>query len=125
MPADLTSVRADAWTWAVRIYPTRAAAKAACTAGHVSVNGAKVKPAHQVRIGDSVRARTPATERIVTVTGLIDKRTSAARATLHFDDHTPPPPPKQARPAPIVREPGSGRPTKRDRRLTERLRGRR
>ena len=122
-PRVLTSVRVDAWTWAIRIYPTRSAASAACKAGHVKVNDANAKPSLPVRPGDTVRAYTPAGERIVVVTGLIDKRTSATIAALHYEDHTPPPPPKEERPARIVREPGSGRPTKRDRRLTERLRG--
>jgi ribosome-associated heat shock protein Hsp15 len=119
-----TSVRADAWTWAVRLYPTRSAASAACKAGHVKVNGASAKPAQPVKPGDTVRAYTPGGERIVVVTGLIEKRTSAAIAVQNYDDRTPPPPPKEERPAVVVRERGSGRPTKRDRRLTERLRGR-
>ncbi len=118
------SVRVDAWTWAVRLYPTRSAASAACKAGHVKVNGANAKPAHSVRPGDTVRARTPGGERIVVVTGLIGKRTSAALAVEQYEDRTPPPPPKEEGAAPVLRERGSGRPTKRDRRLTERLRGR-
>ncbi len=121
---ELTSARVDAWTWAVRIYPTRSAATAACKAGHVKVNGASAKPAHPVRPGDTVKARTAGGERIVVVTGLIDKRTSAALAVQHYEDHSPPPLPREDRPAPIVRERGAGRPTKRDRRLVERLRGR-
>ena len=120
----LTSVRADAWTWAIRLYPTRSTATAACKAGHVRVNGTTAKPAHPVRPGDTVLARTPGGERVVVVLGLIDKRTSATLAATNYEDRTPPPPPKEARPAPIVRERGSGRPTKRDRRITQRLRGR-
>jgi ribosome-associated heat shock protein Hsp15 len=116
-------VRADAWTWAVRLYPTRSAASAACKAGHVKVNGASAKPAQPVKPGDTVRALTPGGERIVVVTGLIEKRTSATIAVEQYDDRTPPPPPKEERPATIVRERGAGRPTKRDRRLTEKLRG--
>ncbi len=121
---ELTSVRVDAWTWAIRLFPTRSAAKAACTASHVKVNGSNAKPAHQVRIGDTVRALTPSGERIVVVTGLIEKRTSAALAVLKYEDHSPPPPPKEQRLPVATRERGSGRPTKRDRRQTERLRGR-
>ena len=123
MASNLTSVRADAWTWAVRLYPTRSAASAACKAGHVKVNGASAKPAQPVKPGDTVRAYTPGGERVVVVTGLIDKRTSAAVAVTQYDDRTPPPPSKEERPATVVRDRGSGRPTKRDRRLTERLRG--
>jgi ribosome-associated heat shock protein Hsp15 len=120
-----TSVRADAWTWAVRIYPTRSAASAACKAGHVKVDDVRVKPSHPVKAGDVVRARTPAGERIVVVTGLLDKRTSAALAAQCYEDRTPPPPPREERPSVVLRDRGSGRPTKRDRRLTERLRGHR
>jgi ribosome-associated heat shock protein Hsp15 len=121
---DTPSVRVDVWTWAVRIYPTRSAASAACRAGHVKVNGASVKPAHHVRPGDTVRARTAAAERIVIVTALIDKRTSATLAVLNYEDRTPPPTTEDVGPAPVLRERGAGRPTKRDRRRVERLRGR-
>ena len=119
-----SSVRADVWTWSVRIYPTRSAASAACRAGHVKVNGVRVKPAHGIRIGDTVRARTVAAERIVVVSGLIQKRASASVAIQNYEDRTPPPPPKETAPAPVSRERGSGRPTKRDRRQFERLRER-
>jgi len=118
------TVRVDAWTWAVRVYPTRSAASTACKAGHVKVNGASAKPAQAVKPGDTVRARTPAGERVLVVRGLIEKRVSAAAAAENYADLTPPPPPKEERPAVPVRERGTGRPTKRERRQTERLRGR-
>jgi ribosome-associated heat shock protein Hsp15 len=119
-----TSVRVDAWTWAVRVYPTRSAASAACKAGHVKVNGASAKPAQAVKAGDTVRALTPAGERILVVRALLEKRVSATVAAESYDDLTPPPPPKEERPAVPVRARGTGRPTKRERRQTERLRGR-
>jgi ribosome-associated heat shock protein Hsp15 len=117
-------VRADVWVWAVRLYATRSAATKACKAGHVKVNGVTAKPAQPVRSGDSIRAWTAGGERIVVVTGLIEKRTSAAIAVTNYQDLTPPAPPKPERPAPILRDPGSGRPTKRERRQVDRLRGR-
>ena len=123
MTAGSGSVRVDAWTWAIRLYSTRSAATAACKAGHVKVNGAAAKPAQPVHVGDTLRAYTPGGERIVVVTGLIDKRTSATLAAENFDDKTPPPPPKEERAAVPRRERGSGRPTKRERRLTDKLRG--
>jgi len=119
-----TSARVDAWVWAIRLYSTRSAATAACKAGHVKVNGAAAKPAQTVRPGDTVRAYTPGGERIVEVAGIITKRTSAPLAAQHYLDRTPPPPPREERPARVERERGAGRPTKRDRRLIERLRGR-
>lgn len=97
-------------------------ATAACKAGHVSVNGEKVKPAHPVRIGDEVRAQV-AYERILGVTGLLEKRGSADVAATAFEDRTPPPPPREERPAQVLRDLAAGRPTKRDRRAITRLRG--
>ena len=123
-PTPPGPVRIDQWVWAIRLYPTRSAAAEACRAGHVKVNGASAKPAQHVKVGDQVRALTKGGERIVMVAGLIAKRTSATVAAQHYEDLTPPPPPREERAAPVLRERGSGRPTKRDRRLTERLRGR-
>jgi ribosome-associated heat shock protein Hsp15 len=120
----ISRVRVDAWTWAVRVYPTRSAAADACRGGHVRVNDARVKPAHAIKVGDTVRAMTPGGERVLVVTALLSKRVSATVAAQHYQDHSPPPPPREERPAPIVRERGAGRPTKRDRRRIERLRGR-
>lgn len=118
------SVRADVWAWAVRMYPTRSAATAACRAGHVRVNGDRAKPAQPVRVGDEVRARRGGVERILIVRGLLKKRTSAPIAAENYEDLTPPPPPKVERPTVARRDPGTGRPTKRDRRELDRLRGR-
>jgi ribosome-associated heat shock protein Hsp15 len=118
------SVRADVWTWAVRMYPSRSAASTACKAGHVKIDGASAKPASPVKVGDKVRVLTKGGERILVVTKLIEKRTSAPLAAECYDDLTPPPPPKEERVVVAVRERGAGRPTKRERRETERLRGR-
>jgi ribosome-associated heat shock protein Hsp15 len=115
-------VRVDVWLWAVRVYRTRSIATAACKAGHVAVNGEKVKPSHVVRIGDEVRAQV-AHERILGVTGLLEKRGSAQVAATAFEDRTPPPPPKEETPAQVLRDIAAGRPTKRDRRAITRLRG--
>lgn len=122
--ADAAPVRVDAWTWSVRLFPTRSAAAAACRAGHVKVNNANVKPAHILRKGDTVRAVTPGGERIVIVVGLIARRVSAAVAAEQYEDRTPPPPTRDERAMLGLRDRGAGRPTKRDRREIERLRGR-
>ena len=97
-------------------------ATSACKAGHVSVNGEKVKPSHVVRIGDEVRAQV-AHEKILGVTGLLEKRGSAELAATAFEDRTPPPPPRVETPAQVLRDLAAGRPTKRDRRAITRLRG--
>jgi ribosome-associated heat shock protein Hsp15 len=90
----------------------------------VAINDTRVKPAHPVRTGDTVRARTPGGERIVVVREVVTRRTGAAIAVLNYEDRTPPAPPKEERPAPVLRERGAGRPTKRDRRRLDRLTGR-
>jgi len=119
------SVRADVWVWSVRIYRSRSLATAACKAGHVSVNGSKVKASAPVRVGDKVEALTPAGLRVYVVRTLLAKRVGAAVAAAAFDDRSPPPLPKAERPAPVaVRDRGAGRPTKRDRRRLDRLQGR-
>ena len=119
----LTSVRVDSWIWAVRILKSRSTATDACKAGHVRVNDARAKAAQPVRIGDEVRVRTSEGDRIVTVRRLIAKRVGASVAVECFDDLTPPPPPKEERVVIAVRDRGAGRPTKRDRRELEKLRG--
>lgn len=120
---DPISVRVDSWAWAVRLFKTRSAASDACKAGHLRVNGDRAKPAQPVRVGDEVRALVGGTERIYVARRLIVKRVGAAVAAECFQDRTPPPPPKTEAPAAIVRERGAGRPTKRERRMLDRLRG--
>jgi len=123
-PADGVSVRIDSWIWAVRLAKTRSVGAAACKGGHVQVNGVRVKPAHTLRIGDEVRVRQEGWERIVVVKRLIRKRVGAPVAAQCYVDNSPPPPPRQPFAAPAgIRDRGTGRPTKRDRRDMERLRG--
>lgn len=118
------SVRVDAWLWAVRVFKTRSSATAGCRAGHVRVGGDRVKAAQPVRVGDEVRIRIQGFDRILTVQKLIVKRVSAAQAAECFIDLTPPPPPRETLALAPLRDRGAGRPTKRDRRELERLRGR-
>lgn len=115
------AARIDSWLWAVRVYKTRSAATTACRAGHVRLNGDKVKAAQQVRIGDELRVRIAGFDRILIVRQILVKRVGAPLAALAFDDRTPPREPQ----AMIgVRDRGAGRPTKRERRDIDRLRGR-
>ncbi|MET8427269.1 RNA-binding S4 domain-containing protein [Nocardia sp. NPDC004860] len=116
--------RVDSWTWAVRIFKTRSAAAAACRSGHVRVNGVPVKPAHQLKPGDEIRVRVHGSERIVIVEQLITKRVGAAVAGQCMIDKSPPPPDPQLTALLPRRDRGAGRPTKRERRETDRLLGR-
>jgi ribosome-associated heat shock protein Hsp15 len=118
------TVRVDIWIWSVRLVKTRSQATAVCRAGHVRLNGERVKPAHGVRAGDEVRVRLAGHERTVVVTRVIGKRVGPAIAGECLLDRTPPPPVREDVPAVGARDRGAGRPTKRDRRALERLRDR-
>ncbi|MEU4347503.1 RNA-binding S4 domain-containing protein [Streptomyces sp. NPDC023838] len=116
-------VRIDSWIWSVRLTKTRSQAATACRAGHVQLNGERVKPAHTVKVGDEVRLRLDGRERIVVVAKVIRKRVGATIAAETYVDNSPPPPARSDVLAAGVRDRGMGRPTKRDRREMERLRG--
>ena len=120
------AARIDKWLWSVRAYKTRTKASGACDDGLVLVNDVAAKPATRVAVGDVVTAKRGDRTLVYVVTELIEKRVSAARAAECFEDRSPPPVPRD-RPGQAVfarRDPGAGRPTKRDRREIERLRGR-
>lgn len=122
--SGMSEGRIDSWIWAIRLAKTRSAATALCKAGHVRLNGDRAKPAQTVKVGDEVRVVLPgAHERIVEVRLILQKRVSAALAAPAYIDHTPPPPPREERVYVATRDPGAGRPTKRDRREIDRLRG--
>ena len=86
------------------------------------VNGAPAKPAHPVRVGDRVEARLHGRERVLEVVRIIEKRISAPLAAECLVDHSPPPPPKEEWFPNFARDPGAGRPTKKDRRRLDRFR---
>ncbi|WP_040164050.1 RNA-binding S4 domain-containing protein [Microbacterium gorillae] len=116
------SVRVDSWLWAVRIYKTRSAATSACRAGHVRVGGERAKAAQPVRVGDELRVRISGFDRILVVRQTISKRVGAPLAAAAVEDRTP----ERPRPDALfaARDRGAGRPTKRERRDIDRLRGR-
>ncbi|MHA6758560.1 RNA-binding S4 domain-containing protein [Streptacidiphilus sp. PAMC 29251] len=124
MTSDEGPVRVDAWIWSVRLTKTRSLAAAACKAGHVRVNGDRVKPAQVVRVGDEVRVReSGGYERIVVVSRLVRKRVGPPAAAECLVDNSPPRPPREEVLLVALRDRGTGRPTKRDRRDLERLQG--
>ena len=123
--ADATShagVRLDRWLWAARMFKTRGQASKACAAGHVKVDGRSCKASKIVHPGVTVDVLTPGGPRILEVLKLGDRRGPFSEARLLYEDHTPAPPPKEtSMEVAHVRERGEGRPSKRDRRLLDRL----
>ena len=122
-------VRLDKWLWAARFFKTRSAATDAVHGGKVDVNGEGAKPARPVQPGDTIRIRLAPYEYIVVVTGLADRRGSAAIAAGLYQEtaasraaherlH------EQLRLAPNL-EFTAGKPTKKDRRAFEKFRGKR
>jgi len=82
----VSGVRIDKWLWAARFFKTRSAATAAVLGGRVHVNDARVKPSKEIRCGDTVVVRIGPVRRTVEVTGLSDRRGSAAvAATLYTE----------------------------------------
>jgi len=117
-----TEMRVDKWLWAARFFKSRTLAAAACDGGKVDVNDQAVKPSRAIRSGDRLEIGLPRIKRIVRVLALAERRGSGADAARLYDDLTPPPPPREMRPAPSAyRPPGAGRPTKRERREIDRL----
>ena len=124
MQASLDSIRVDRWLWAARVFKTRSQASVACDGGKVDVNDEAAKPARRVRAGDRITVTLPrGRRRILKVAGVGDRRGSAEVAKRLFEDLTPPEPPRARQARPPWRLPGTGRPTKRERRDIERLRG--
>jgi ribosome-associated heat shock protein Hsp15 len=120
-------VRIDKWLWAARFFKTRSAATEAVAGGRVHVNGERVKPAKEVRAGDTIELTIRELRWTVVVTGLAERRGSAAVAATLYDE-TPESRADRERLArerkltqPLGADLGE-RPTKQDRRRLEALR---
>lgn len=115
------SLRVDVWLWTTRQLKSRSLATAAARAGHVRVNGQTVKASSPVKVGDEVRLRVQGFDRILVVKQLLPKRVGAPVASKAYEDISPP---RETARFPVAyREKGTGRPTKKERRELEALRG--
>lgn len=121
--ATAGSQRIDKWLFFARVVKSRSLAARLVQTGGVRVNSAKIdQPAFPVKTGDGL---TISLERRVLVYRVLlpgARRGPAEEARTLYEDLTPPPVPKEERMDVAPREAGSGRPTKRERRLTDRLR---
>ena len=122
-------VRADKWLWAARFFKTRALAAEAVSGGRVEVGGHRVKPGHLVRVGDVVRVRLGPFVHVVTVRAISGRRGPAAEAAALYGED-----PASRAERERLREQhrlaahafafGEGKPSKKERRALEELRGR-
>ncbi|HVQ77887.1 MAG TPA: RNA-binding S4 domain-containing protein [Candidatus Binatia bacterium] len=118
----MAETRLDRWLFAARFFKSRTLAAGACDGGKVHVNGHAARPARLVRPGDELTVTLPRSKRIVRVSGVADRRGPASVASALYEDLTPPAPPRSERVLPpMYRPPGAGRPTKRERRLIDRV----
>jgi ribosome-associated heat shock protein Hsp15 len=117
-------VRYDKWLWAARFFRTRSLAAQAVDAGQARLSGARVKPAHPVRIGDAVSLRRRGIVIEVAVTALTDRRGSATEAAKLYQETAASVAAREAealarRQALAMQPRFAGRPTKRERRKLE------
>lgn len=122
-------VRLDKWLWAARFYKTRSLASEAIAGGKIQVNGDRAKRSRPVQIGDEIRVRQGPYEHRIVVRELSARRGPAPEAAKLYEEHADS---RAAREAMAIQlktlhaafVPDKGRPTKRDRREIDRLRGR-
>lgn len=123
-------VRLDKWLWAARFFKTRALAAEAVEGGKVQLNGDRPKRARPIQVGDEIRVRLGPYEHTVTVRALSARRGPAFEAAGLYQETEAS---RAAREALAIQlkslhavfGPDKGRPTKKDRREIERLKGRR
>jgi ribosome-associated heat shock protein Hsp15 len=120
------TVRLDKWLQVARVFKTRSQATRAVELNRVKVNGQSAKPHRNLHPGDKVEVEIGDWTRVLVVKELRDKPVPKAEAAALFEDLSGPRP--QADPflrllrrPPVVREPGAGRPTKKERREMERF----
>jgi ribosome-associated heat shock protein Hsp15 len=123
-PGNLPApVRLDKWLWAARVYKTRGLASEACRQGHVSISGQKAKPSREVRVGDLIIILKDTLTRTFKVAQLLDRRVGAPLVRQFVEDLTPASELEKLRQAALrptgLRPKGSGRPTKKERRLLD------
>ncbi len=133
-PAGGGSQRLDKWLWFARITKTRTLASTLVASGKFRINRDKTdKPSQPIKPGDVITFSSPRGVRVLTVAGVGIRRGSAADASLLYEELTAPRDATKSSGSENstssfagragAREAGSGRPTKRDRRLIDRLRG--
>jgi ribosome-associated heat shock protein Hsp15 len=115
-------LRIDKWLWAVRIYKTRSLAAEACKKGRIVINGTEVKPSHVVKTGETILVRKLPLVYTVRIKALTHNRLPAQRVKEFMDDLTSPEELEKLQLNDntfFKRDKGTGRPTKKERRLLD------
>jgi len=118
-------LRIDKYLWSIRVFKTRTLATEACKAGRVKKDGVNLKPSYEVKIGDEYQVSKGIEKKVIRVVDLLHNRVDAKKAVLYYEDITPEEDTyrfKSVFHAPVlVRDRGTGRPTKKDRREIDNL----
>lgn len=113
-------VRIDKWLWAVRFFKTRSSATEACKKGRVIIGDVQVKPSRVIKAGDIIKIRKPPVTYSYKVLQLSEKRMGAKLVSDFVLDITPESELEiieiQKNMSWLKRDPGTGRPTKKERR---------
>jgi ribosome-associated heat shock protein Hsp15 len=129
MTSSAERLRVDKWLWAARLLKTRALAAEAVKAGRVKVNGVAAKPSKEVGAGDRLELRTGPVRMDVLVHGVAPRRGPASEAAKLYEESAESRAARErhAEERRLARQDGGegGRPTKRDRRRIEKVRGKR
>jgi len=119
------NLRIDKWLWAVRIFKTRSIATNACKKQRVLINNIAVKPSRIIRINEIINVKQPPIIRTYKVKGLLAKRLAARLVVNFVEDITPE---EELQKTVIIkdtgfikRNKGMGRPTKKERRVIDKL----
>jgi len=120
-------VRIDKWLWAVRVFKTRSLATEACRSGKVKIDGQVVKPSRDVKTGETIIiVINPHFTRTMKVLEKLTNRVAAKLVPQFAEDLTPPEEYEKLKRlnehAFVVRDRGIGRPTKKERRIIDKLR---
>ena len=115
-------MRLDKWLWHARFFKSRSGASTYTAAGNVRVNGTRqTRSSARIRAGDTLTFALHGHVRVIEIIALSARRGPAVEARALYHDHEPPKNRPKTPPAtkPAQRAPGSGRPTKRERRAQD------
>ncbi len=122
----MISERIDKWLWSVRIFKTRSMATEACKKGRIKINGVETKPSKEAKVNDRVEVRKPPVNFTFIVKGFPKNRIGAKLVNEFLENITPESELEKLNAKLFVfqsyRNPGTGRPTKKERRSLDEIR---
>ena len=119
----MNDMRIDKYLWAIRVFKTRSEATEACNGGKVKIDGVNCKPAKEVKVGEIIQIRKGSVQFSYRVLSPLENRVGASLVPQYAENLTPESELAKMR-APVEtffvkRDRGSGRPTKKERRVLD------